>query len=59
MLAQDISHHNFYYSDQLPVAIMETTLQLDGIPVADMFDDDLLLVWQAGYVILPVCHVAP
>ena len=48
-----------YYSEQMPVATMETTLQLDGVPVADMFDDDLLLVWQTGYVILPVCHVAP
>jgi len=47
------------HSDQLPVATMETTLQLDGVPVADMFDDDLLLVWWAGYVIPLVCHVTP
>ena len=35
----------FYHSDQLPVATLETTLQLDGVPVTNVFDDDLLLVW--------------
>ena len=32
------------FSDQLPVAIMESELQLDGSPTGAMFDSDLQLV---------------